>query len=135
MRLRLKNSLPFITIEIKHAGKRVKIPNVLVDTGSGGTVFSADELAKIDITPQPDDALHTISGVGGNEVVFTRKVDEVKAGKFSAKNFEIEVGGMDYGFDIQGILGMDFLVSAKAKIDLEKMELEFKDAKSKKRKS
>ncbi len=39
--------------------------------------------------------------------------------------FVIEIGGMDYGFDIQGILGMDFLTTAGAKIDLEKMEIEF----------
>jgi len=66
---------------------------------------------------------YTISGVGGSEVVFTRKIDELKVETFTIKQFEI--GGMDYGFDIQGILGMDFLISAGAKIDLEKMEIAF----------
>ena len=46
-------------------------------------------------------------------------------GTFTIKQLEIEIGGMDYGFNIQGILGMDFLISAGAKIDLKKLEIEF----------
>jgi hypothetical protein len=97
--------------------------------GSGGTIFSADALARIGILPEPEDILHTIFGVGGSEVVFTRKVDELKAGAYSLKQFEIEIGGMDYGFDIHGILGMDFLISAGARIDLEKLEITFTKSK------
>lgn len=125
MRLRLKDNLPFVSITVIHQGKKIKIPNVLVDTGSGGTILSADALSNIGIVPEPEDTLHTIFGVGGSEVVFTRKIDELKVGTFLAKRFEIEIGGMDYGFDIQGILGMDFLVSAGAIIDLEKLEITF----------
>jgi hypothetical protein len=42
-----------------------------------------------------------------------------------ADDFEIEVGAMDYGFDftIEGIVGMDFLVRARATIDLDRLEL------------
>jgi len=125
MRLQLRDNLPFISITVNHQGKKVKIKNVLVDTGSGGTILAADVLSKIGIVPQSDDTLHTIFGVGGSEVVFTRKIDELKTGDFTIKQFEIEIGGMDYGFNIQGILGMDFLISAGAKIDLAKLEIEF----------
>ncbi len=38
---------------------------------------------------------------------------------------EIEVGGMDYGFEINGILGMDFLLKTGASIDLQALELRF----------
>ena len=125
MRLQLRDNLPFVSITVNHQGKKVKIKNVLVDTGSGGTILAADILSKIGIVPQSDDTLHTIFGVGGSEVVFTRKMDELKTGDFTIKQFEIEIGGMDYGFNIQGILGMDFLISAGAKIDLAKLEIEF----------
>lgn len=37
------------------------------------------------------------------------------------------VGGMDYGFEINGILGMDFLKRARAIIDLGKLIIEFTD--------
>lgn len=129
MRLLLRDKLPFISMAIIHHKKQVRIRNVLVDTGSGGTIFSADALARIGILPEPEDILHTIFGVGGSEVVFTRKIDELKAGTYSLKQFEIEIGGMDYGFDIQGILGMDFLISAGARIDLEKLEITFTKSK------
>lgn len=125
MRLRLKDNLPFVSITVIHQGKKIKIPNVLVDTGSGGTILSADALSNIGIVPEPEDTLHTIFGVGGSEVVFTRKIDELKVGTFLAKRFEIEIGGMDYGLDIQGILGTDFLISAGAIIDLEELEITF----------
>ena len=125
MRLQLRDNLPFVSITINHQGKNIKIKNVLVDTGSGGTILAADVLSKIGIVPQADDTLHTIFGVGGSEVVFTRKIDELKTGTFTIKQFEIEIGGMDYGFNIQGILGMDFLISAGANIDLNKLKIEF----------
>ncbi len=126
MQLQIKDHLPFVSITVVHRRQMIKVPNVLVDTGSGGTIFSVDALSKIGIFPEPEDTLHTIFGVGGSEVVFTRKIDELKAETYSMKNFKIEIGGMDYGIDIQGILGMDFLVSAGAKLDLEKMEITFK---------
>jgi len=125
MRLQLRDNLPFVLITVVHQNKKIKIPNVLVDTGSGGTILAADMLSRIGIVPQADDTLHTIFGVGGSEVVFTRKIDDMKVGTFTIKQFEIEIGGMDYGFNIQGILGMDFLISAGAKIDLEIFEIEF----------
>lgn len=125
MRLQLRDNLPFVSITVNHQGKNIKIKNILVDTGSGGTILAADVLSKIGIVPQADDTLHTIFGVGGSEVVFTRKIDELKAGTFTIKQFEIEIGGMDYGFNIQGILGMDFLISAGANIDLNKLKIEF----------
>jgi len=50
-----------------------------------------------------------IHGVGGTEVVFSRQVDKLQVGQQGIERFKIEVGGMDYGFRINGILGMDFL--------------------------
>ena len=125
MQLQLKGNLPFVSLTISHQRKKIKVPKVLLDTGSAGTIFSADVLSRIGIFPEPEDTLHTIFGVGGSEVVFTRKIDELRIGTYVMKNFEIEIGGMDYGFDIQGILGMDFLVSGGVKIDLEKLEITF----------
>ena len=41
------------------------------------------------------------------------------------KEFEIEVGGMDYGYEIKGILGMDFLTHAGALINLKDLTMGF----------
>lgn len=125
MRLSLQDDLPFIAVTLVHHGKKIEIPNVLIDTGSGGTLFSADAVAEIGITPQGEDVLRHIHGVGGSEVVFLRKIELIQVGTFTFRDFEIEVGGMDYGFDIGGILGMDFLLASGAQIDLKRLTIEF----------
>lgn len=121
----LKDSLPFVTVTITHNGKTVDIPDVLVDTGSASTILAADRLAAIDIEPSAEDILHTIRGVGGIEVVYLRQVDGLQVGECRIADLEIEVGGMDYGFDINGILGMDFLVVSGAIINMREMRIDF----------
>ena len=126
MRLSLQDNLPFVTVVLVQNGRRLEIPNVLIDTGSGGTIFAADDVEAIGIVPQDEDILRHVHGVGGSEVVFMRRVESLQVGEYAYNNFEIEVGGMDYGFDIHGILGMDFLLAAGARVDLEKLSIEFK---------
>ena len=101
------------------------IPHVLVDTGSAATLLAADIVAALGIVPLPEDILHTLRGVGGTEVVFTRRLDSLQVGEHRLTNFEIEVGGMDYGFEMHGILGMDFLIQGGAIINLREMTITF----------
>lgn len=75
------------------------------------------------MTYEPNDFVHRIRGVGGSEFVFTKQVAELKVGKLKVKGFEIEIGAMNYGFEMDGILGVDFLVTVGALIDLDRMEL------------
>jgi predicted aspartyl protease len=125
MHLQVKGDLPFITLIVAYQGSTVEISNVLVDTGSATSILSADQVSKIHLIPAPEDILYTIRGVGGSEVVFSRQVDYLQVGEQQVANFQIEVGGMDDGFDIDGILGMDFFTRAGAVIDLNKFELTF----------
>ena len=125
MQLIRKYDLPFTAVSIAYRGSTIEIPQVLVDTGSASTVISADLVDAIGIFPLPEDRLSTIRGIGGSEVVFRRRVDCLQVGEKGLTNFDLEVGGMDYGFAINGILGMDFLTAAKAIIDLHTMRLTF----------
>ena len=125
MRLVLRDDIPFVSIQIGYQGKKITIPNVLLDTGSATSILAADQVVTLDIRPAPDDILYAIRGVGGSEVVFARVVDFIQVDDRRLADFEIEVGGMDYGFPINGILGMDFLTASSAVIDLEKLELRF----------
>ncbi len=38
-------------------------------------------------------------------------------------DFQVEIAAMDYGFEMDGIIGLDFLLRAKAKIDLERLKI------------
>lgn len=49
----------------------------------------------------------------------------IAIGVHGLDNFELEIGEMDYGFLFGGILGMDFLRAAGARIDLDQLTIEF----------
>lgn len=78
MQLQLRDGLPFCQVVVSYKQKQIVISNVLIDTGSARTIFSADVLRDIGITPQPNDVLEVVRGVGGSELVYTRSVDFVQ---------------------------------------------------------
>jgi len=125
MRLTLRDELPFTTVTLVHGGSSIEVPNVLVDTGSASTLMNADIVSELGIVPEPSDRLRTLRGVGGREVVFARRIDRIAVAGRGLDAFEIEIGGMDYGFDINGILGMDFLRAAQAVMNLGDLTLTF----------
>ena len=127
MKLTLRDNLPFVSVKVTYQSQEIEISNVLLDTGSATTLLAADSLAHLGIVPEPDDILYTIRGVGGTEVVFSREVDAVQVDQKRLARFQLEIGGMDYGFEINGILGMDFLVLAGAIVNLNELRLEFVD--------
>jgi len=123
MKIQLEDGLPYTTISLTYRGRQISFDKVLIDTGSGGTIFAADKVLAVDLRLEPDDVIHQIRGVGGTEFVFTKRVDILSLGELQANDFEIEVGAMAYGFDLDGILGIDFLLQTKAVIDLAEMEI------------
>ncbi len=125
MKLELRHRLPFVSATLDHQGGSVELKPVLIDTGSASTVLSADVVEAVGITPQPDDVINKLRGIGGTEVVYMRVVDRLSLGEASVSNFEVEVGGMDYGFEIEGILGMDFLRQTGAVISLKDLTIQF----------
>ena len=125
MQLLLEHDLPFVTTQIVHRGVVLEIPRVLVDTGSVTTLLSADVVEQAGILPELGDHLRNIYGVGGIELVFMRNLDSLRVGDNSVQDFEVDVGGMDYARDINGILGMNFLLKTGAVIDLRQLTLEF----------
>jgi hypothetical protein len=123
MKLRLEHGLLFADAQLVYHGKTLLLRNVILDTGSAGTLFSADHLLSLGLQYEPNDRVHRIHGVGGSEFVFTKHVEALSVSTLSLADFEIEVGAMEYGFDIDGIIGMDFLVSVGAVIDLSALQL------------
>ncbi len=125
MQLILKQNQIFTTVSVAYQGMTTDISDVLVDTGSATSILAVDAVASISIEPVLEDIFHTIRGVGGTETVFMRHLDYLQVKQCCLPNFEIEIGGMDYGFEINGILGMDFLIRAKAIINLAEMRIDF----------
>ncbi len=94
---------------------------MLVDTGSAGSVFSADAVEPLGFEPEETDIIRQIRGVGGSEFVYSKKVATLAVGEMAVRDFEIQVGAMYYGFPINGIVGMDFLLATRAIVDLARL--------------
>jgi predicted aspartyl protease len=124
MKLRLERGLLLCQVQIFHGDQTLELDRILVDTGSAGCVFQTEELRKIGVEFEPDDELHRIRGVGGSEFVFSKRLAHLQVGHLSAFDFQVEVGWMDYGFSLHGIVGLDFLLQTRAVIDLATLELQ-----------
>lgn len=122
MHLELRHGLIFVDAEVEYRGKSIVLSDVIVDTGSLGTLFSADYLEAIGVIAESGDPVLQIVGVGGIELVYVKQIDAVRLGKgpdqLVVRNFNVEVGAMEYDFPINGIVGMDFLRAVGAVIDL-----------------
>ena len=123
MEIRVLDGLPFVTVSLDYRGQHITLDKVLLDTGSMGTIFSADKMDTIDLLPEPDDIIRQIRGVGGSEFVFLKRLDRLRVGELQKSDFQIEVGAMKYGFEIDGIVGLDFLMETQAIIDFSQLEI------------
>ena len=124
-KLIIEDGLLLTDLKVLFSGKSLSLNRGLGDTGSGGTIISTDLAQSIDLIPEVDDTIYRISGVGGSEFVFSKMVDTIKIGEAEATDFPLEIGAMNYDFDLDGIVGLDLLKEMKANINLEKLTIEF----------
>ena len=122
MQLISRHDLAFVTAKVTYRGALVEIADVLVDTGAASTIINSDVAADAGVYVSPTDTLRRLRG---HEHVFTRRIDRLAIGDHGLDDFEVEVGEMDYGLEIGGILGMDFLRTAGAVIDLRQLTIDF----------
>ena len=123
MKLTLQYGLPFAEVTLAYKSQTIALENVLIDTGSAGTIFATEKVAQIGLILESNDMIHRVQGIGGSEFVFGKQVDKLVLGDLTATNFEIEVGALDYGFDLNDIIGMNFLKQVEATIDLAQLEV------------
>ncbi len=115
------DNLPFIKLKLHHKGNELILPKVLIDTGSAKSILKEELVENIGIQPEPDDILGSIRGVGGTEFVYIKQIDLIAIGNIRVNKFKVDIGEMDYGFDINGIIGMDFLLETNSTIDLKNL--------------
>ncbi|MBF4696089.1 retropepsin-like aspartic protease [Fusibacter ferrireducens] len=121
--LRVEKGLLFCDIMVKNDEKQLKMTNVLVDTGSAGTIFKTEILEEIGIRQEPSDPLEVIRGVGGSEFVFIKIIEEIEIDGMKVNEFQVEVGAMDYGIEMDGIIGLDISMKLGVKIDLGELKI------------
>lgn len=123
MNITLIDGLPFIQCLLTINDTQINVSKVLLDTGSASCVFKQNLFEEKDIIIQPTSSIRNLTGIGGTEEVLPYVITQISVGPFRIDQFEIEIGTMNYGFDINGIIGMDFLLTVGSTIDLNKLEL------------
>lgn len=122
-KITIVDGIPFVSVTLFANGKTLQLDRVLLDTGSEGTLFKTDDLRNIDVLLSLDDTVVLLSGIGGTEAVVQKDIDELHVGELSLKNFTIQMGNVSYGFEMDGILGLDFLLQTQAILDFDRLEI------------
>jgi predicted aspartyl protease len=123
VKIRIEKGLPYVTVALSYRGQQTTLDRVILDTGSAASLFAVDEVSKLGLIPEPMDPLRRVLGVGGSEYVFSKRLDRLVVGTIAVKDFPVQIGAMDYGFPLHGLIGMDFLLRSRAVIDLGKLEV------------
>ena len=121
----IEDGLLLTDMEVTYRGKSLWLKRVLVDTGSGSTIIKTDLAESIGIFAEENDMIYRISGAGGSEFVFSKMIDSIKIGEKEAENFTLEIGAMNYGFELDGIIGLDLLQQMRAIINLDRLIIEY----------
>ncbi|WP_244898254.1 hypothetical protein [Paenibacillus xylanexedens] len=75
------------------------------------------------MVPEENDLVEIIRGVGGIEYVYTKSLDSITVDGTTINDFQVEIGNMDYGLEIDGILGFNFMKQTGVVINANLMEL------------
>ena len=94
MNIQVRDGLPYVTITLLHGGQQLDLANVLLDTGSAGTLFSADQVLAVGLQYEADDPVQRIQGIGGAEFVFVKRIDRLSVDELQVSDFAIEVGAV-----------------------------------------
>lgn len=103
MKIQLREGLPYIIASLEYRDQRIELLNVLLDTGSRGSLFSTDRLLTIGLQYEPNDMVHRIRGVGGSEFVFTKQIGRLVLDELQVENFEIEVALVHEAQEVIGL--------------------------------
>ena len=120
----IDHHLPFVEVRLYDKGKSLVLPQVLLDSGSAGTVFDIDALMSIGIEAHPNDTIREMVGVGGGiEYVIEKTIERIEVGNLVVSPFKIQVGALDYRIQMRGILGFDFLQQSGALVNFNTLQI------------
>jgi predicted aspartyl protease len=123
MKIDLVDGLLQTSITINYKGQALTIDKLVIDTGASHTLLSADAVADIGVYFETGDEIVSAFGIGGEESCFRKAFDSVMLGDFQIENFKLDVGALHEKLEINGLLGLDFLMAAKTVLDLSKLKM------------
>lgn len=117
MKFNWYGQLPFLSIELNIDDTTITFDNVLIDSGSASSLFNVEKLYENGLGIKNTDVVCNMVGIGGAEQVFQREVKGALIADCHIGKPVVQFGEMDYGFQIDGLLGADILSSMSAVLD------------------
>lgn len=124
IKIEYKDGLLFTSLEIFYRGNSLVIDNIVIDTGAAETIISPEVVEEIGIFAELEDYVHSFYGVGGSlHNFFSKQVDGITLGGIMLNKTKLDFGVVDPQGQINGLLGLDILMSLNAVIDLKELEM------------
>lgn len=127
MKIQLKHGLPIVSLTLTHNNHSVTLPNVLFDTGCAATVFDTEALAEIEVYIDfINGKAKRMYGVGGtSETCYEQLIPELQIEHIALDKLPIQLGSIQESYGFDGILGIDFMIKTKCKVDFNALEITF----------
>ena len=126
--IEFRDGLLFTSIEVIFRGKRLIVDNIVIDTGAAESILSPDAVEEIGIFAELDDYVHSFYGLGGSlHNFFSKQIDGIVWGTLNLKKQKLDFGVVDPQGHINGLLGLDVLITAKAIINLKRFTISLEE--------
>ncbi|GAX88440.1 aspartyl protease family protein [Effusibacillus lacus] len=122
MKIDLVNHLLHTSLIITYGGRTESIDRLVVDTGAAQTLISSDAVFDLGIFAT-DAEITTMYGIGGEDYAFRKMIDRIQFDGFEADEFYLDFGYFNKDYGINGIIGLDILLSGRFVIDLVDMDI------------
>lgn len=119
IKLRYQNYLLFCSLDLKINSQNLHLENVLIDTGSATTLINADY-----ILLDGNEKIKNAQGIGGYERILVKNFETLRINDIILENVSLSIGDMDYGIDMDLLIGLDMLKILNANINIKNMTLE-----------
>ncbi|MCK5524219.1 MAG: hypothetical protein KAI83_13895 [Thiomargarita sp.] len=124
MKFERKQGLIWVPIEVIYEGKKIIIPDCIIDTGSSSTMIDID-LVEFDYRKPA--IIKRLFGIGtGKQEVLSQEVDKIIIDQFELEAVQIEFGTIKETLGINGFIGNDILSQFIVMIDFNQQIISFK---------
>lgn len=123
MRMVYKNGLLYTSLEIIYKGKRKIVNDIILDTGAVHTIISPDAVSELGIEPEGEDEFITMYGIGGEQYAYRKFIEGVRLCGQELNTIKVDFGLIDNYGKINGLLGLDILLSLNVNISLKNLTL------------
>lgn len=111
--------MPIVSVLLTFKGRKIRLDDVLLDTGCSTTIFDTDEVEEVGlIIDRKNGKPRRMYGVGGeSKLCYEQIVKELQIDHFALDSFLIQLGITKETYGFNGILGVDFMIKTGLIVD------------------